>query len=97
MEQFEWDEKKARSNQEKHGVDFEDAIDIFEDTWVARKDTRVDYGEDRMIALGEVDGHVLVVVYTMRGGTCRLISARKANRDERYAYRKAVAERSPEG
>lgn len=46
-------------------------------------DDRRDYGEPRTVALGCVDGEWLVVVYTWRGETCRIISARKASRKER--------------
>jgi len=49
-------------------------------------DRRRDYGEERVIAIGEVDGEVLVVVYTDRGNTRRIISARRANRKERQLW-----------
>ena len=52
-------------------------------TW---QDTRRDYGEVRVVALGQVEGRVLVVVYTDRGDTRRIISARPAKRKERELW-----------
>jgi hypothetical protein len=95
MEDFEWDKNKNRANVEKHGIDFGDAIFIFAASPVEVVDDRFEYGEERIIAVGEVDNRVIVVVYTMRGDVCRIISARKANRDERTAYYTALAARGP--
>ena len=53
-------------------------------------DDREDYGEDRWITLGGVESALLVVVYTLRdegGEVIRLISERRANAQERQAYR----------
>lgn len=88
----EYDNAKNQSNIAKHGIDFVEATNIFSDPdrldWV---DDRKDYGEERRICLGAIpaDGHVFVVVYTMRGTRNRLISARKANeREQRIYHRK---------
>ena len=63
---FEWDPGKRVSNLRKHGVDFVRAATIF-DRFVTRwRDTRRAYGEPRIIAVGEADGLVLTVVYTVR-------------------------------
>lgn len=97
MYEFEWDEKKNFINIEKHGVDFEDAIAIFLGPTLEAEDTRRSYGETRMIAYGAINSHVLAVVYTMRGDVCRIISARKAKRNERDAYHAALYERPPSG
>lgn len=84
---FEWDAEKASLNLAKHGVDFEDAIYVLEDPRrFERIDERGDYGEDRYVTLGLVYGVELVVVYTLRGDAIRLISARKANANERIEY-----------
>ena len=83
---YEWDARKARANLAKHGVSFERTVHIFDGLVLERPDTRQDYGEERIIAIGEVDGQVLVVVYTMRNGNRRIISARMARHDEREAY-----------
>ncbi len=74
---FEWDETKAAENYAKHGVSFETATEVFRDTFaVERLDDREDYGEDRFILIGIVDGTVLTVVYTERSDRIRIISAR---------------------
>ena len=86
---FEWDADKARTNLEKHGVSFELATLVFTDgDRVTVQDTRQDYGEERLIILGQVEGRVLVVVTTERSSpkTIRIISARKANKRERRHY-----------
>jgi uncharacterized DUF497 family protein len=83
---FAWDLAKAASNLAKHGVDFEDAIEVFDDPdRVERVDPR-NRGEPRFQAIGLADGVILFVSYTMRGGVCRIISARRANRRERATY-----------
>jgi len=85
---FEWDNHKAAINQRKHGVSFDDALYVFADSLRCdAPDKRKDYGEDRRITMGVVDGRLLVVAYTLRGDFVRLISARKANEREQGAYR----------
>jgi uncharacterized protein len=86
---FEWDPDKNAANIAKRGIDFEDAVRIFEGPVLESSDERRDYGEVRTIAFGVVDGRELAVVYTMRGGRRRIISARRAHRRERKAYREA--------
>lgn len=83
---FEWDEDKRRSNLEKHGVDFIDAVKIFKNPTVERYDERHDYGEDRRIAIGSFGGSYFVVVYTWRDANRRIISAWKAGRDDQKKY-----------
>ena len=84
--EFEWDENKNRLNFEKHGIDFNLAKTAFDGEIVTKVDGRFDYGEIRQVALGEVEGRVLFVVYTERGDVIRIISARKANKKERNVY-----------
>jgi uncharacterized DUF497 family protein len=83
---FEWDERKRRANLAKHGIDFALARRISQAEVVEREDERRDYGERRMVAYGEVDDMVLCVIYTWRDGVRRIISARKARRDECQDY-----------
>jgi uncharacterized DUF497 family protein len=84
---FEWDDAKADENYAKHGVDFEMARHVFRDPFALEElDTRDDYGEDRFILIGMVEGVLLVVVYTDRDGRYRLISARRATRREHNDY-----------
>jgi uncharacterized DUF497 family protein len=86
--EYEWDESKNRSNIEKHSIGFDDAIRIFERPILEKADQRQDYGEDRIVVVGLLADKEVVVVYTVREGNRRIISARRANRDERAAYRK---------
>lgn len=85
--EFEWDDAKAESNLVKHGVTFSTATRVFDDVDLL---TRIDprpYSEVRFRAIGLVDDLILLVVYTMRGAdSCRIISARRASRDERENY-----------
>ena len=84
---FEWDEAKREANLVKHGVDFVDALEVFADPLrIQRIDTRREYREARRQVLGRVGEQVVFVVYTVRGEARRVISARRASRDERRAY-----------
>ncbi len=86
---FEWDAAKARANAEKHGVRFEIAAAVFFDpARITAIDDRFDYGEERLVTLGRTNDGILVVVTTERdhGQTIRIISARKASRQERSRY-----------
>jgi uncharacterized protein len=83
---FEWDDNKQRVNIARHGIDFQDAKAVLEDAPVMLSDDRYDYGEHRCIAAGEVKGQLLIVVFTIRNGVFRIISARKANARERRKY-----------
>lgn len=87
---FEWDAAKRDANLAKHGLDLAVACRVFAGPVLERKDARRDYGEDRIQALGAVEGRVLVVVYTWREGRRRLISARKAKQEERARYAAAA-------
>ncbi len=61
---FEWDDRKNELNISKHGFDFADAYRIFDLPMVVDLDERSDYGEDRSIGTGLLDGRVVVVIYT---------------------------------
>lgn len=87
MLEFEWDEAKARSNANTHGVTFERATLAFSDPFaVSALDDREDHGEDRYILIGMAEGPLLFVVFTERGDRIRIISARRATRPEREIY-----------
>ena len=84
---FEWDPAKARVNERKHAVSFEEAASIFRGSWTCRPDVRRDYGEPRFVALGRDSNNVVLnVVYTLRGKSIRIISAWKASSHEREAF-----------
>jgi hypothetical protein len=91
--QFEWDEAKRRETLRTRGLDFADlarfdwagAVDILDD--------RSDYGEERHVAVGRLDGRLLVIAYTMRGEIVRIISLRKANAREQRRHAERTAGR----
>ena len=84
---YQWDPAKARANLEKHNVDFADAVGVFEDEWALTIKEQLIAGEQRFATLGiDFLGRVLVVVYTYRGNDIRLISARRATKQERRTY-----------
>lgn len=86
-DEFEWDAEKAASNLRKHGVAFADAQRVFDDAFAIHDlDADAGYGEQRMVAVGMVNGILLAVVYTERGDRTRLISARKATKHEQVEY-----------
>jgi len=87
MDEIDWDSQKRESNLAKHGIDFADLHELFEDPNLVEKvDSRRNYGETRIQVVGQARGRVLFVVYTWRGSARRMISARKATREERRDY-----------
>jgi uncharacterized DUF497 family protein len=85
--QFEWDERKNGSNVAKHGIDFQRAALIFKDATLERVDDREDYGELRIVALGLVGLDVYRVVFTeVEDGVIRIVSAQRAERNERQIF-----------
>ena len=84
---FEWDETKRRANLVEHALDIFDMFPLFDGRIFERIDDRFDYGEIRILCLGELAGRAYVVIYTWRGGNRRIISARKANGREQREYR----------
>ena len=90
--EYEWDERKARQNIAKHGVPFEYATRIFLDLHrLDAEDARRDYGEQRRLTLGKIEGRLCAVAYTVRDKIIRLISARKANEREWRKYHETLS------
>jgi len=90
---FDWDPVKAKQNLRKHGVSFERAARIFRDPFaISIYDAEHSEDEDRWVTIGAAENEVLlVVVHTFRGvdaqsSIVRIISARKADRDESQQY-----------
>jgi uncharacterized DUF497 family protein len=84
---FEWDEAKQHANILKHGIDFNDVPGIFQHSMLALRDGRMDYGEERWVIIGLIKALISVVVYTERqGNVIRIISARKATKQEATRY-----------
>ena len=92
--QFVWDEKKRRENISKHGIDFRDAPEIFDGPMLVALDNLEDYGEDRFIGLGFIKEKVVVIAYSeSEEDTVRVISLRKANKNEREKFAEELAKR----
>ena len=92
---FDWDPEKSDENFARRGFDFAFAALAFASTYVAFDDTRRDYGERRVIALGVADDIPLTIVFTdrvdnERAIVRRIISARLSNRKERRRYAEAI-------
>jgi len=83
---FEWDEKKREINLDKHGIDFVDCCDLFDDKARALTFTSSLGDEPRFVTVGETPTGMTAVIWTMRGESIRIISARSARRDERKRY-----------
>jgi uncharacterized protein len=91
----EWDEQKAAANHLKHGIDFDDAAEaLYGTSLVFRSDRN---REARWIAIGETEGRVIAVIFTWRGDALRIISARRARRNEKRAYDQKKMGRAPKG
>lgn len=84
--QFIWDEQKRLANIAKHGIDFADAHKIFNGAYLLFEDDRFDYGEQRFVAIGSLDTLIVVVVHTENDDTIRIISMRKATKNEQKLY-----------
>jgi uncharacterized DUF497 family protein len=83
----EWNKTKAKLNYAKHGVSFDLAKGVFNDPFaVGFVDDRQDYGEERLVLMGTVEGRLFYVVYTERADAIRLISARRATKNEQETY-----------
>lgn len=87
--QFEWDDEKEQLNIAKHGIDFSTAALVFGDeNRIEYYDEKHSEYEDRYATIGLIGGtaYLVMVVYTERGEAIRLISARKATKQEWRRY-----------
>jgi uncharacterized DUF497 family protein len=89
---FEWDEAKRLANLDKHGINFIDVPEVFEGDIVTVEDDRYSYGEQRFVTFGLLQGRVVAVVHTDRGESIRIISARKATKNEQRSYFQELAD-----
>ncbi len=91
---FVWDAAKRRENLAKHGIDFREAPEMFDGPMLVALDNREDYGEDRFTGLGWIKNRVVIIVYSEpEENTVRVISLRKANKNERERFEKELAQR----
>ena len=83
---FEWDDAKAEANLAKHGVSFPLAVQVFDDP-NAIEDLDPNPGEERWRIIGTAEGRILFVVYKeLADARIRLVSARKATKNEQKRY-----------
>ena len=92
---FDWDRRKSSANLDKHGIDFEDATGIFFGSVVVRRSDRND--EERWVAIGALENRLIAVIFTRRADVIRIISARRARKNEEREYRNAQMGRPPKG
>ncbi len=86
---FAWNDGKSERNRVERGLSFDLEIALFDGPVVLEVDSRRNYGERRVKALGSVAGETLCCIFTDRGPVRRIISLRNANRRERNACRQA--------
>ena len=84
--EFEWYPAKSAATEQSRGIGFARAAEIFTGRTVEWADNRHPYGEARVRVVGTSAGELLHVVYTRRGTVIRIISARRANRQERAQW-----------
>lgn len=93
MIQFQWDEKKAADNLAKHQISFEEAEQAFYDPDALLRKDRIADGEQRWHLIGRALQQILLVVHTVideQDQSIRIISARKADRNERQIYQEGL-------
>ena len=87
---IEFDPAKRRATLADRGLDMADAAEVFADAILTLADTRLEYGEDRFMTVGYLRDRMVIVIWTMRGTSRRIISLRKANEREQDAYRSSL-------
>ncbi len=87
---YEWDEAKRQSNIEKHAIDFIGIEEVFAGEIVTVLDDRFDYGEIRCVTVGLLNGRVVVIAHTETDDVIRIISVRKATKNETINYYKKI-------
>jgi len=87
---FEWDEAKRRINLTRHQIDFVDVPKVFDGLTADLVDDRYDYGERRLFTLGLLNGEVVAIGYKQKGDVIRLITVRRASRNEEIKYFKEI-------
>jgi len=89
---FVWDEIKNTKNIQKHGIEFKDAAEMFNYPMLSTIDTRQNYGEERWVGIGFLKDIIAVVAYTENETKkqIRIISARKATKNESQKFKKSI-------
>ena len=89
---YEWDEAKRLSNIQKHGINFIGIERVFAGTTVTILDDRFDCSESRFISVGLLNGRVVVIARTETREVIRIISVRKATKNEEASYFKEISD-----
>lgn len=89
---YEWDEVKRQANIQRHGIDFVGIEQAFAGQTVTILDDRFDYEESRFVTLGLLSGRVVVIAHTETDEVIRIISVRKATKNEEISYFKEIAD-----
>ncbi|MBE9192516.1 BrnT family toxin [Gloeocapsopsis crepidinum LEGE 06123] len=84
--EYESDEAQRLINLRKHGIDLTDVPTVFDGDILTVEDNRYNYGEQRFVTFGLLQGRVIAVVHTERNNCTRIISARKATKYEQRVY-----------
>lgn len=87
---FEWDESKRLANLRKHRIDFADVYRVFDFDRYLFEDDRFDYKETRWVSFGLLFGEVVVATHTETDEVIRIISVRRAEKDEQEIYFKNI-------
>ena len=95
FEGFIWDSDKSDRCYSERGFDFDYAARIFEGEFIEWEDCRHEYGEQRLVTVGQVEDTILVVVWTPRENLRRIISARPASKLEREKFHAAREAHKP--
>jgi len=90
---FTWDDRKRQANLKKHGIDFTDAESVFAGLVLTFEDDRFEYGEHRFVTVGMLNDIVVVVAHTETDVEIRILSMRKATRNEQQIYFQEIANR----
>ena len=89
-DQFDWDAEKRSSTLVKHGIDFDDAIRIFDGRPAVHAPS--DHpDEERWVVTASLNKRIVAVVYTFRGDAIQIITARRARKDEERKYHESHA------
>ena len=83
--QFEWDGKKSSSNKTKHGIDFDTAKNLWNDSNRVEIETAYPI-EERTILIGRIKNELWTVIFTQREDAVRIISVRRARKREAKLY-----------
>ena len=83
--EFEWDERKNRKNKNKHGIDFETAMELWNDKNRIEIQTPFPF-ENRSVLIGKIDKKLWSAIFTLRDNAIRIISVRRARTKEAKFY-----------